>query len=638
MSTSITPRRTLVRVLILSLGLAASACAETADADGGTSSSTPATTSETPEPDYTAAELEALAGTEEVQSRLMPFAAAPAPNRSVYVPMSDGTRLAVSLYFPEGLDPDAGTAPSVFAETWYTREREAMATPIDLYRRAGFVVAIVDPRGFGASFGAQAGYLTEAQRSDQRELIAWLASQPWSSGDVGTIGVSVSAMLAEASLASGAAGLRAGIVRATEFDQYNENLFPGGVPNAAMHGLIAEVLSMMRAEPCLANHALCPEYHLGPVDGDDQLQLLLQALREHRDNVAPDALAGVEYADDRVGSDDFDGVSPRGHVAQLAEHAVPARISGSWLDGATAQGALARFAALPDVPMQLSLGATTHLGGLDADPFSRSAFAAARTAPEQDFGADVRFVQDVLSGAPIERKVDYYVLGAGVWKSSRVWPPEGVTDLELAVSASGLRANAGAEGERTYQVDPDASSGAGMNRWSSQSNHPIYYGDRRFAAGARVSFDGEPMQRDMELAGAPELCLALRSDQPDGAVFAYLEDVAPDGRVTYLTEGVLRLVHRKTRGAACDPARGTERSFARADALPVVAGERMQIEIPFLPVAARIAKGHQLRLSLAGADHGTFPMLTEVPATWSIGYGGAHGTTLTLPLRPWSAE
>ena len=37
--------------------------------------------------------------------------------------------------------------------------------------------------------------------------------------------------------------------------------------------------------------------------------------------------------------------------------------------------------------------------------------------------------------------------------------------------------------------------------------------------------------------------LQLSSTKPDGALHVYLEDVAPDGRVTYLTEGVLRLVH-----------------------------------------------------------------------------------------------
>lgn len=623
-------RSTSFALTLLMLATAACSDAETSE-----------TTPETPdvpapsEPEYTEAELEAIASSDEVQFNLLPFQNPPSPERTLYVPMSDGVRIAVELYFPPGFDPERDKAPSVYTETWYSRAVEATGMAIDLYREAGFIVAIADPRGFGASFGSQSGYLTEAQRSDQRAMIEWLAAQPWSSGDVTTAGISVSAMLAEAALASGAKQLAAGIVRATEFDQYAENLFPGGVPNPRMASLIEEVLTMMRGEACLADVAICPEYHLGPVNGDESMDLLRQALAEHRHNVSPSAIHGVQFRDDSIGSNHFDDVSPEGHAAELAKHAVPARLPVSWLDGATAHGALARFAAAPDAPMQLSIAATTHMGGLDADPFSKTPFAPARTAPEDAFGRDIDFLKSVLAGQSIERKIDYYVVGAGVWKTTNVWPPQGVRDTILHFSETALTEKPARKGERDYAVDPTASSGTGMNRWSSQSNHPIYYGDRRFfAKGQRVSFDGEAMTADQELAGAPELCLAMRSDQVDGAVYAYLEDVAPDGRVTYLTEGVLRLMHRKTRAGGCDAARGIERSFERADAAPVVPGELMQIEIPLQPIAARIEKGHHLRVSLAGADEGTFPALTETPANWSIAYG-AGGSTLTLPLRAW---
>jgi hypothetical protein len=77
----------------------------------------------------------------------------------------------------------------------------------------------------------------------------------------------------------------------------------------------------------------------------------------------------------------------------------------------------------------------------------------------------------------------------------------------------------------------------------------------------------------------------------------------------------------------------------------------MQIELPLLPTAAAIRKGHHLRLALAGADAGprrplefskpgvdTFPMLTEVPATWSVSFGGPRGSSLIVPTRPWSKD
>jgi putative CocE/NonD family hydrolase len=208
----------------------------------------------------------------------------------------------------------------------------------------------------------------------------------------------------------------------------------------------------------------------------------------------------------------------------------------------------------------------------------------------------------------------------------------------------------GERGERGYRVDPTTSSGT-FTRWAAQTGAPVYYGDQRFAPGRRLTFDAEPVTRDTEIVGAAELCLVMRSDQTDGIVLAYLEDVAPDGRVTYLTEGQLRLLHRKTSGGACDPAPGTARTFARADAASVTPGELMRIELPLLPTAAVIRKGHRLRLALAGADAGprrpfefggpgvdTFPMLTDVPATWSVSYGGLRGSSLIVPTRPWSKD
>jgi predicted acyl esterase len=132
----------------------------------------------------------------------------------------------------------------------------------------------------------------------------------------------------------------------------------------------------------------------------------------------------------------------------------------------------------------------------------------------------------------------------------------------------------------------------------------------------------------------------MRSDRTDGLVLAYLEDVAPDGRVTYLTEGELRLLHRKTTGSTdrtgCDPAAGTRRTFNGADAAAVVPGELMYVELPLLPTAARIQRGHRLRLSLAGADAGNFAMLTETPATWSVSYGGTGGSTLKVTMKAWA--
>jgi uncharacterized protein len=261
----------------------------------------------------------------------------------------------------------------------------------------------------------------------------------------------------------------------------------------------------------------------------------------------------------------------------------------------------------------------------------------ARPDPRHSFGDDIAFVQRALSGESIGRSIDYLVLGTDRWLSTDVWPPIGTRETSFALAASRLVQGLPiAEAEVQYGVDPSTSTGA-YNRWASQRATPIHYGDRRQSPGQVLSFDAMPADVDTEIVGAPELCVAMTTDQTDGLVIAYLEDVAPDGRVTYLTEGELRLLHRATRGQPCDPAPGADRSFEHADAEPVTPGERLRFEIPLASTAALLARGHHLRLSLAGADAGTFSTLTDTPAHWTVRFGGTNGSTLRVPSRPWSA-
>jgi uncharacterized protein len=601
-----------------------------------------------PTPDYSAGELEALANSPEVVARNAPFAPPPAPNRSIYVTVSDGTRLALSLYFPDGFDEGVSKAPIAYIEGWYPRLKESDGEAIDLYRKAGFVVVIGDPRGFGASFGAQPGFLLDRAPRDQRQIVAWLTNQRWSNGKIASVGFSISATHAEGLAASGAPGLGAVVLRESDFDNYTNNLFPGGVPNLAMGEFVQFLLTWTRGD-------LCPEgdvsqCFIAPVDEDPNFELLKAAFLEHAGNPTAAQFAGLVYRDDPFGAGTVEQMSAVGHIEELRRTALPARVSASWLDGTTAESALRRFTALPDVPMEVFIGAHNHSSGLNGDPFERTPFQTAKPSAAAQYGADVDFVQRALSGE-IGRNVRYFVLGADTWKTTPTWPPTGVQSTVMSLGRSSLVPRfVGKRGERGYTVDPKTSSGS-FTRWASQTGSPVYYGDQRFAPGQRMTFDAAPVARDTELVGAAELCLVMRSDQTDGIVLAYLEDVAPDGRVTYLTEGELRLLHRKTSSGACDPAPGTARTFARADAAPVTPGELMEIELPLLPTAAVIRRGHHLRLALAGADAGprkafefsnpgtdTFPMLTDVPATWSVSYGGVHGSRLLIPTRPWSKD
>ncbi|MDX2060405.1 MAG: CocE/NonD family hydrolase C-terminal non-catalytic domain-containing protein, partial [Gemmatimonadales bacterium] len=120
---------------------------------------------------------------------------------------------------------------------------------------------------------------------------------------------------------------------------------------------------------------------------------------------------------------------------------------------------------------------------------------------------------------------------------------------------------------------------------------------------------------------------------PDGAVLVYLEDVGPDGRSRYLTEGGLRLIHRKL---VPNPYATTDlpyHSYGRKDAKPMTLGKVEEITFQLWPIAALIRQGHRIRIAIAGADQDIFDPVSGVGnASLSIVTGGATGSRIALPV------
>ena len=95
-----------------------------------------------------------------------------------------------------------------------------------------------------------------------------------------------------------------------------------------------------------------------------------------------------------------------------------------------------------------------------------------------------------------------------------------------------------------YPVNFTASTGK-QDRWTTELNLDILYPDRSSEDGKLLVYTGAPLATDVEISGSPVVVLEVASTATDGAFFAYLEDVAPDGHVTYLDEGELRAINRK---------------------------------------------------------------------------------------------
>ena len=118
-----------------------------------------------------------------------------------------------------------------------------------------------------------------------------------------------------------------------------------------------------------------------------------------------------------------------------------------------------------------------------------------------------------------------------------------------------------------------------------------------------------------------------------GALYAYLEDVRPDGRVVYLTEGELALADRALAPRRDNPAwrkLRTPRTFASGSAAPFPLHRPERITFDLLPTSVLLRPGDRIRLTLAAADPSSFQLL---PADGQASYLISPGTSaVDLPV------
>jgi predicted acyl esterase len=159
--------------------------------------------------------------------------APPHSDRSSYVSMRDGVRIALSLWFPGGREPE-NPAPTLLIQTRYGRAGvfgDGESRGYQPFVDAGYVVAIIDTRGSTASFGPRDVDIGPDEVRDMDEVIAHLASRPWSNGVVYVTGLSYMADTADIASSRPASAMKGGIIRETDFDVWTHLFFPGGAKN-----------------------------------------------------------------------------------------------------------------------------------------------------------------------------------------------------------------------------------------------------------------------------------------------------------------------------------------------------------------------------------------------------------------------
>jgi putative CocE/NonD family hydrolase len=191
-----------------------------------------------------------------------------------------------------------------------------------------------------------------------------------------------------------------------------------------------------------------------------------------------------------------------------------------------------------------------------------------------------------------------------------------------------------AAGEDDYAVNTSASSGDTTRWMTNLTGGDVYYPDRAEEDAGLLTYTGAPLEGALRITGTPVVSLHLSSTHADGALHVYLEDVAPDGRVTYLTEGILRLIHGVSDDAVLPYEHpGPSRTFRRADAEPLTPGEVVRVEVPLYATSVRLEAGHRLRIAIAGHDASTFARYPETGApVLTVVHSPSSPSLLELPV------
>lgn len=562
---------------------------------------------------------------------------------SHYVVMDDGVRLAVDVHFPPHRDGD-DRFPAMLELTRYWRSIVDPKTGQPLgsgglnridreFVAHDYVIVKVDVRGSGASFGHRLEEYGPREVRDGYAIIDWVSKQPWSNGNVGAYGISYSGTTAEFICSSKHPALKCVIPGWSDFDDFASPSRPYGLMAKSLIDEWGAMVGWMDE-----NNVEKMRGSVRPVDP----RLLPAAIEEHRAN--PDVAEFVAHADFRDFSEG--GARPMSECASvfwksdIEASNVPMLVFASWLDAGTADGALLRFQHYRN-PQYLVILASSHGGMSHASPYT---VGDAKIPPiptgREQLDLWLAFADHYLKGVSNEvpqwPKVRYFNMGEERMLETEVWPPNGAETVPFYFGPEGALSEQppppGAAHD-AYQVDFDVNTGT-SNRWMTQMGRPIFNLNRREAMDARMlCYTSAPLEADLQITGTPEIHLWLSSTQADGAVLAYLEDLAADGQSRYLTEGGLRFVHRKISVDPRLPHDILPHSFAQADALAYEPNREMEIAFKMWPTSARIAKGSRIRIAIAGADQTTFARLpTDGEVTMTIYREPKRSSRVCLPI------
>ncbi len=424
--------------------------------------------------------------------------------------MDDGVRLATDVYLPDNAEPPF---PTIYVSTTYGKS--GIKGPAQRFLRQGYAVVAQDIRGMGKSEGDDAIIFHHhgwAKNHDGHDTIRWIASQPWSDGNVGTYGGSALGITQNMLAPDAPKNLKAQHVVVAFSDMYSQCVYQGGA------------LRKQLIEGWLAANRI--------TEGN------LDAFLAHPTR---DAF--------------WSELSPEQHAEQVNS---PGMFVGGWYD-IFLQGTINSFTSIHNHGGPGARGKCRLVLG----PWAHGTFQELKYPKNSNMGGleasdDLRFFDYLIksqdNGTAEDAAVHYYVMGdptdpeapGNVWRTADNWPPP-AREVPYFFHA-----------DTTMSTKKPTSHDSQTYRYNPKDPVPTIGGQNLLLAKGPMDqrkieqrddvllFTTAELSEPLEITGGLKAVLYIASDCPDTDFTVKLSDVYPDGRSMLVTDGILRARYHKT--------------------------------------------------------------------------------------------
>ena len=492
----------------------------------------------------------------------------------------------------------------------------------------GYAVVVVERPGTGASFGIMDPTMEVGGR-EASEVIDWIAEQKWCDGNIGMFGDSFQAMIQFAAAAQGNKNLKAIMPASSYMNGYEAIMNPGGIYNKSFGSFFKWAVDFMESDV------------ISPVDRDLDGSLLAAARADRKATLGTKIIDGAikfPYRDDLRNDGEYfwkTGGDLYPFLDRINASKIAVYLSVGWYDLFTEDMFL--WYENLSVPKRLTVRPIDHSG-------------ADQSGPDLDYAAEAlrwfdHWLKGVDNGIMNELPLHYFAMGSPrheAWKAASRWPiaEAKMTDFFVAPNAGGSvregsLATTEPEGtdDAADEVIVDYSTTTGKkSRWTAV-NWEREYPDMRGNDEKGLSYTTSPLLEDTRVTGIPFARIWMSTDATELDLFVYLEEVDPKGGSTYVTEGKLRVAHRKLGEAPYSNFGLPFHTHYRADLEPIPAGVPIFADLALLPTSYLFTKGNRIRVAITFADADNFETLVISPKPRvSILRDGGHQSLIKLPL------